>query len=114
MHTYHDNLPGFDANNVLHDGCDECEARAMNPMGVGIPHLDHNNRLKLWRDMIGYHFTADRDQRQFSACDRTLMDAMYLIAVFMQRAGFQPDEIEKRMAETNARLDQRLDALGTA
>ena len=52
-HAYHNELPGYDARQIWHDGCDECEWRSQNlPSTVG--YLDINNlhraiqRTKMW------------------------------------------------------------------
>ena len=47
MHDYHDGLPGFSPERVLHDGCGECEARAASP-DHGIAHFDRANFVKAW------------------------------------------------------------------
>jgi len=47
MHAYHEQLPGYSAAQLLHDGCEECENRAKERDG-GIAHLDRQNFAKAW------------------------------------------------------------------
>lgn len=111
MHAYHDNLAGFDQRNVLHDGCEECEQRAADPLGQGLPALDHKNRLKLWHDLRAYRFgSVDQDGRNISRCDLRLIDCMYSIACFLERAGIDAAEVEDRMRDENDRLEALLEA----
>lgn len=46
-HDYHDDLPGFSPDQLLHAGCGECEARAEKPDG-GIGHLDPARFAHAW------------------------------------------------------------------
>ena len=47
MHDYHNGLPGYSADQILHDGCGECEARAAS-LDHGLAHLDRNNFYRAW------------------------------------------------------------------
>lgn len=47
MHDYHEKLPGFHPEQILHDGCRECEERAESKDG-GISHLDTANFGRAW------------------------------------------------------------------
>ena len=47
MHDYHDALPGYSPNQILHDGCRECEARATADDG-GLSRLDDANFARAW------------------------------------------------------------------
>jgi hypothetical protein len=44
MHAYHEKLPGYSPNAILHEGCEECEARA----GIhGLAYLDWKNSRRV-------------------------------------------------------------------
>jgi hypothetical protein len=44
VHAYHEGLPGYNPNAVLHDGCEECEGRA----GIsGLGYLDWRNSRRV-------------------------------------------------------------------
>lgn len=47
MHAYHDGLPGYSPNQILHDGCSECEIRSEQTAG-GLTYLDRTNVAKAW------------------------------------------------------------------
>lgn len=110
-HVYHDNLPGFDPRNILHDGCPECEARAADPLRVGLPSLDTNNRLLIWQRMRIVqladqgHVLANEVNEFMSRCDFKLTQALYYISLFTSRADFSPDEIENGLLTMKSRLD---------
>lgn len=118
-HVYHDALPGFDPRNILHDGCPECEARAADPLRVGLPGLDENNRLMIWQRMRVFQFadsghTLANEVGDFmSDCDRKLTQALYYVAIFMQRAGISPEEIETRLIGQRKDLLTRLNELSS-
>jgi hypothetical protein len=38
-HVYHGDLPGYDPQQILHDGCPECEERGRDPV-MAINHMD--------------------------------------------------------------------------
>lgn len=46
-HDYHDALPGFSPNQILHDHCTECEHRAKR-YDLGILSLDVQNFHRAW------------------------------------------------------------------
>lgn len=51
MHNYHERLEGFDARQIWHDGCEECEARAATvPYSLGT--LDDERLLRAWERML--------------------------------------------------------------
>ncbi len=48
MHDYHDGLPNYSPDQILHDGCGECETRAKTD-DHGIAHLDRSNFYRAWQ-----------------------------------------------------------------
>lgn len=47
MHDYHEGLPGYSPDQILHDGCGECEDRAVS-RNHGIAFLDRGNFARAW------------------------------------------------------------------
>lgn len=106
MHAPHHALAGYDEGNVLHDGCAECEARAAAPLD-GLMALDHVNRAQLWRDMRAHKWSGGAGlDRNLSDADAQMLTALYRIAVFLERAGIGPDEVERRMVVENQELER--------
>lgn len=99
-HSYHPNLEGYDPGNVLHDGCDECQRRASDP-ARGYLELDASNQLQLWQDMKRVRFGKQSGPvgRDLSDHDGSMMDHLYLLAVFLERVGLRPDDIENRLKQ---------------
>jgi hypothetical protein len=46
-HTYHEGLPDFTPNRILHDGCHECELRARNP-AIALKLMDKPTFQRAW------------------------------------------------------------------
>ena len=46
-HDYHKGLPGYSPNQILHDGCKECEERSRR-FDLGILSLDTQNFYRAW------------------------------------------------------------------
>lgn len=46
-HDNHATLPGYDPDQLLHDGCAECEERGADP-GLAIAYLDHERFGRAW------------------------------------------------------------------
>jgi hypothetical protein len=52
-HRYHEGLPGFDPDAILHDGCEECESRA----GIhGLGSLDWKNSQRAVRRAVDWNY----------------------------------------------------------
>jgi hypothetical protein len=47
VHDYHEGLPGYHPDQLLHDGCAECEARGKD-VATAIGHLDRTNFIRAW------------------------------------------------------------------
>ena len=47
MHDYHEGQPDYSAEQVLHDGCEECRLRAQSD-DHGIAHMDKFTFLRAW------------------------------------------------------------------
>lgn len=52
MHTYHDVLPGFNAEHILHDGCEECEERGRD---LRLGALDGRNFERAWERAVQWN-----------------------------------------------------------
>lgn len=88
-HTYHEGLPGFDARQILHDGCDECEHRGKD-LQMALAHLDNDTFARAWRRAYddhasnggGYDATGP-----LSDCERGLLNVLWGVQVSLQRFG---------------------------
>lgn len=109
MHALHERLPDFDPRNILHDGCDECEERAQKPLD-GLTYLDHRNFRQAWADMLEAKWSGGKGlDRNVSRCDWLLMNALYTVAVLMERAaGADPRDTLTQIDAHTADLEARL------
>jgi hypothetical protein len=91
-HVYHDALEGFDARQILHDGCGECEHRGKD-LREALAHLDSNNFHRAWRrafDLWASH--GDHNAvGPVSHAEQDLLTALWGIQVHLQREGYTLD-----------------------
>jgi hypothetical protein len=87
VHAYHEELEGFDSNQIWYDGCEECEHRSQNlPSSLG--YLDNNNllraisRTKDWMD--------NGPQGRISKAELPLLRTLEAFMLIQQRLGFYP------------------------
>lgn len=83
MHAYHDSLPGYDPAQILHDGCEECEDRAVN-VARAIGHLDAGNFERAW---VRAAERVTCGLRNVSAAEAPLLNALWAVQVQLERRG---------------------------
>lgn len=107
MHAFHEGLAGYHPEQILHDGCPECEDRAA--MGVdALGHLDDFARIRAWRLMRAEKWSGGESVGYpVSVLDWTLANTLYAVAVFMERCGIKPDEIEARLCAKSLEVYER-------
>jgi hypothetical protein len=91
-HVYHGDLPGYDPEAILHDGCPECDDRAKRGLD-GLCELDHGNFVLLWRRMLNTEYSrggGDDAGRYRSDCERRLGHQLYLMGVLLERHAITP------------------------
>lgn len=80
-HDYHEGLPGYHPDQVLRDGCAECERRGKDPLKA-LLHMDRERFAKAWQRAIDY----DRGTAEHVAvCERDLLDTICLLGVMLER-----------------------------
>lgn len=85
-HEYHPNLDNYNAANVLHDGCEECEERSKSI--AGLLHLDDENLRRLWDRMMWREFPGTRNGKPlgpYSDADYDATKMLYHIGVLLER-----------------------------
>jgi hypothetical protein len=104
-HAFHEGLPGYDPGSIWHDGCYECELRAADPV-QGLHILDAGNALRAWTDMLAlrWHGGGGLDRR-VSRCDALLFDALYQVAVWLERSGMSPGLVEAHLRAAGERAE---------
>lgn len=84
-HFLHDALPGYDERNVLHDGCPECEYRAVNGIAAMYA-VDDQNLITLWERMLVIsNGKGENLGWQISACDMRMMDQLEYVHEISER-----------------------------
>jgi hypothetical protein len=96
-HAYHDGLPGFHPDQILHDGCGECEARS-DSRNHGIASLDRTRFPRAWRRAADWN-QGLLDPRTISAAEVPLLDVLWAVQVQLEkqglRIGYLPDEVPR-------------------
>lgn len=103
-HDYHDALPGFHQDQILHDGCAECEHRAEN-VERALGHLDHKNFERAWRraaDQFASTPPSGHYGGRRSVAEMPLLTALWGVQVHLQRRGVPlgevpGEDVEKRL-----------------
>jgi hypothetical protein len=88
-HAYHQGLPGYDPEQMLHSSCSECVERAARP-DHGIAHLDVDGFRRAWR-------RAARWQREgidnLSPAERPMLAVLWVVQVHLERQGWPIGEV---------------------
>lgn len=77
MHDYHEGLEGFSPNQILHDGCAECEWRAKT-RNLGISYLDQFNFVRAWERAAEYN---RRGLPDVSRAERPMLDVLWAVRI---------------------------------
>ena len=89
MHDYHEDLSGFDAAQILHDGCAECEERGAD-VARAIAHLDSSNFERAWVRATTWNRLG---LNNVSRAERPLLCALWAIQVHLERRGIEIGEV---------------------
>jgi hypothetical protein len=84
MHDYHAGLSGYSEDQLLHDGCAECERRAASP-GHGIFELDSLRFARAWMRAGERH---KHGLRSASQAETPMLDALWAAQVQFERLGW--------------------------
>jgi hypothetical protein len=84
VHTYHEGLAGFSAAQILHDGCDECEARAQEPAG-GLGRLDSVNFTRAWARAAEWNRDGVPD---IAVAEIPMLSVLWAVQLKLENCGF--------------------------
>jgi hypothetical protein len=85
MHDYHEKLPGYDAAQILHDGCSECEDRAKS-RNLGIAYVDKTRFARAWARAAAWN-RGQLDDRTISAAERPMLDVLWAVQCALENYG---------------------------
>jgi hypothetical protein len=85
MHDYHEGLPGFSPNQILHDGCGECQARA-ETAGHGLEQLSSSNFRRAWQRAYEWNRMGGGVD-DLAHAELPLLRMLWLIQVHLERQG---------------------------
>lgn len=80
-HDYHEDLPGYDPAQILHDGCEECEARSREPHR-GITNLDSGRFIRAWHRARTWY---TEDLPNLSYAEEPLLSALSAVQIQLGR-----------------------------
>lgn len=84
-HAYHKGLPGYHPDQVLHDGCGECESRAAS-RNLGLANLDSSSFARAWYRAARYNRAG---LNYLSDAERPMLDALWAVQVQLERRGIE-------------------------
>jgi len=83
VHDYHESLPGYDPEQILHDGCGECEARAKS-RNHGLATLDQQNFARAWARAAEWN---QQGLRNVSAAEVPILDVLWAVQCQLEQHG---------------------------
>lgn len=89
MHTYHEGLPGYTASQILHDGCDECEARGQHA-GRALAQMDSQNFRRAWLRAAEF---ARGGAPDVARAEVQFLEALWSVQVHLERLGWPIGEV---------------------
>jgi hypothetical protein len=106
-HDYHPGLPGYHPDQILHDGCAECERRGAN-VETAIGSMDHKRFEKAWLRTADQRASTppsgDRGGPR-SVAESKVLDAIWAIQVHLENRGIPIGDLPGEDVETRlARL----------
>lgn len=85
MHVYHEGLPGYDERQILHDGCEECEARGAD-VELALAHLGIERFARAW-DRAQLWSKGQRDETgRISRAEASTLRVLAAVQVHLNRA----------------------------
>jgi hypothetical protein len=91
VHDYHEQLPGFDERQILHDGCSECQYRGENVIRA-IGALDHNRFERAWRRAASWN-RGGSGGMAISEAEAPLLNTLWAIQCQLERRGLPIGEL---------------------
>lgn len=82
-HDWHENLPGYNPDHILHDGCNECEQRSAR-RDHGISSLDPANFRRAWARAAQWN---EQGLPSISDAETPLLDVLWAVQVQLQHRG---------------------------
>lgn len=77
MHAYHERLPGYNEQQILHDGCPECEQWGA-VVYLGIGQLDHNNYARAVQRAVAWSMNGAVGM-YLSECELPLLETLWAV-----------------------------------
>ena len=88
-HSYHEGLPSFSPEQILHSGCGECEARGKD-VSEAIVRLDGRNFARAWKRAADWNTTGAPD---ICEAEAPLLRALWSIQLQLERLGIPIGQI---------------------
>lgn len=83
-HTYHEGLPGYHEDQILHDGCDECEARGRN-FHMAMANMDRLTFIAAWERAAEWH---RHGLPNGSRIELEVLQVLWTVQVMLERVGW--------------------------
>lgn len=82
-HGYHEGERGYSAAQVLHDGCDECKQRSVDPSDA-IARFDGHNFVTAWQRAAAWNRTGLAD---IADVERPVLSVLWSVQLQLERLG---------------------------
>lgn len=91
VHAWHEQLPGYSPEQILHDGCGECETRAARG-DHGISSLDTINFARAWQRAARWNGVGP-DAHAVAAAEVPMLSALWAVQLQLERRGVRIGEV---------------------
>jgi hypothetical protein len=85
MHAHHENLPGYHADQILHDGCPECENRASS-RNLGLASIDRTRFARAWLRAAQWN-RGRLDDSTLAKAEIPMLDALWAVQCQLENYG---------------------------
>jgi len=89
VHDYHDGLPGYSTQQILHDGCTECETRGKDPAHA-IASMDRQTFALAWGRAAEWNRSGVTD---LSRAERGVLSVLWAIQVKLEPRGIEIGQV---------------------
>lgn len=97
-HAYHQELDGYHEDQVLHDGCSECEHRAKH-LDVALAVMDPERFDKAWKRAAAVYGNPGEGDYHLAKAEEPVLQALYGVQVQLQRVGLKLGHLPRDIKE---------------
>ena len=99
-HDYHEALPGYNSEQILCDGCHECEWRSKRYPAYGIAHLDSDSFVRAWKRAAEWNTVGLSKDKICSYAEMPMLNVLWEVQCQLERLGVPVGQIAQYFSYT--------------